>query len=394
MGDPGHWAILTVDKACAKLLVVSPLSCGFEAADRVFGSHTHATRRSNQESSMKMLRIAQALVILSSLASAQSSLISPVEYANLGGIPANDPFGRVGRFMQVHGDLRGRSLLMKGLSFRPGGSSAYTSHTVDMEIWLGPGDFAKLSSRYASNYLAAPTQVFKRAKVNTPPRPVNLTSPAPFDFRLLFQSTFLHSGRQDLTVDLIVHATTWSTGDYLTDTAIFSGTVIGKYKALGTGCIVNGTSPMTAEAYQATELSPPRVRYYCFTRNAPRNSPGAILVGLKNLAVAFPICGPKTLYTDALVTLPVFAGSGGYFGTGYGPTVPWQPTMAGVKLFTQSYALDSTQRPLPVAVSNGVESITPNLATMPDYAAIQSNNPAAIIGTVRPGRATVIRFDG
>ncbi len=39
VADPGHWAILTVNQACAKLQVVTPPSCGFEAAYRVFGRH-------------------------------------------------------------------------------------------------------------------------------------------------------------------------------------------------------------------------------------------------------------------------------------------------------------------------------------------------------------------
>jgi hypothetical protein len=37
VGDPGHPTILTVISACAKLLHVSPLSSGFEAADDVSG---------------------------------------------------------------------------------------------------------------------------------------------------------------------------------------------------------------------------------------------------------------------------------------------------------------------------------------------------------------------
>jgi hypothetical protein len=38
-GEPGHVAILTEDSACAKLLPVAPLSCGFEAAGGVFSRH-------------------------------------------------------------------------------------------------------------------------------------------------------------------------------------------------------------------------------------------------------------------------------------------------------------------------------------------------------------------
>ena len=41
MGEPGHLVILTEDSACAKVLLVIPLSCGLGATDRFFGIHRH-----------------------------------------------------------------------------------------------------------------------------------------------------------------------------------------------------------------------------------------------------------------------------------------------------------------------------------------------------------------
>ncbi len=57
MGEPGHLPILTVDSACDKMLSVIPLSCGFGAADEVFGSHRplRCIRRSSQHAAHRSL---------------------------------------------------------------------------------------------------------------------------------------------------------------------------------------------------------------------------------------------------------------------------------------------------------------------------------------------------
>ncbi len=328
------------------------------------------------------------------------SLISPVGHAGTEGNSNNTyPFNATFHYMQVHADLRGKVLPIKGMSFRRDGtlSSPYAGRTLDIEVWMGDSDFSAISGTYANNFTGTKANVFKRAKISTPAWPKPPSAPASFDFSVPFNNgVFLYVGATDFAWEWVTHSTT-STQTYPADAVTQTGTVNGPYSVNGTGCVATGqTRNFRATAYLSTYRSPDRVRYYAYNNYGRASSPGAILVGATNPNTPFPVCGPARLYTDAGITIPGLTNASGYFNSGTNIYVPWNAAYTGVKLYTQSYCLDAAQGPLPVAVTNGVESTVPALGPLPgSFARIFSRgNPNATTGNVGKHYAVVTRFDG
>ena len=85
--------------------------------------------------------------------SAQTSVVSPVGYGTKEGNSNNTfPFYDIFRYMQLHGDLKGKPRLIKGQSFRRDGRlgrfSLANARTLEIEVWIGEGDLSKISSTY------------------------------------------------------------------------------------------------------------------------------------------------------------------------------------------------------------------------------------------------------
>jgi hypothetical protein len=179
------------------------------------------------------------------------------------------------------------------------------------------------------------------------------------------------------------------------DAVSSGGAKSGPYTLLGTGCTATGqTSTMIARAYLTTFRSPDRVRYYCYTNYGTKTAAAGILVGLKNPNAPFPICN-KILYTNAdLVTIAATSSATGYFNSTTGLYFPWNPAFAGLKIYSQTYTADAAMGPIPVAMSNGVESTIPTLGPKPGaYARIYSyNNHTATSGSLGNGYSLVTQF--
>lgn len=350
---------------------------------------------------MHIATTSMAVAILGCAVFAQTSLVSPVGFDTKEGNGNNTyPFYDTFHYMQIHGDLRNKVLLIKGQSFRRDGnlSGSYASRTLEIEIFMGNSDLSKISSTFANNYLGTRTMVLKKTMVNTPSWATKpATPPAAFDFSLPFGSAWVYTGTTDLVWEWVVHSTTAPRKVYPADSVSTGRAVTGPYTRLGVGCTATGqTRVMLATAYLQTYRSPDRVRYYCYTSYGRANSTAATLLGLTNPNATFPICGPKRVYTDAMLTIPATSSATGFFNSGTSLYFPWNPALTGMKTYSQTYTLDGNQSPLPVAVSNGVESTVPVLGPKPGaFARIYAlGNPTALSGGVGSGYALVTRFDG
>lgn len=339
-----------------------------------------------------------AALALTCVIPAQGSFVSPVALTSTEGISQNTfPFNAPFHYMQVHGDMRSKVLVIKGMSFRRDGKTTTNGalRTLEIEVNFGASDFAQTSSTYASNFTGTPTQVFKRGKVNFPAWPAPVSSPSPWDAQVPFNNgTYLHLGTADLAWEWITHSTT-STGYYLAD-ATSAGDQRGTYTRLGTGCRATGQSrTMLATSYFAVRRATNQLLYAATCSYGTASASGAILVGTSNPNLPLPICGPATLYTDALLTIPVVSSTSGSLNTGAGLTIPFNASYAGLKAYTQIYTADANLGPLPVAVSNGVESVVP--AAPPPLSLLHRiyarNSPTATSGTLAKNNGLVTRFD-
>jgi hypothetical protein len=347
---------------------------------------------------MRIIFASIAVAVLSCTAAAQ--LVSPATHLSTEGNSNNTyPFyGNTFHYQQVQGDIRGNVQIVKQIAFRRDGTISISSaaKTVTAELWMGHGDHATVGTTYANNYDAAGrTQVVPNGPINLPAMPAKPTSPpAAFTAIIPFKTSFIYLGTKDLVWEYSCSASS-STASYIMDAVSSGRAVSGPYTLLGTGCTATGqTRPMVARAYLTTFRSPDRVRYYCYTNYGTKSAAAGILVGLKNPNAAFPICN-KILYTNAdLVTIGAMSRTNGYFNSTTGLYFPWNAAFAGLKIYSQTYTADAALGPIPVAVSNGVESTIPGLGAKPEkYARIYSyNNHTATSGSLGNGYSIVTQF--
>jgi hypothetical protein len=338
------------------------------------------------------------LVALSCSAAAQ--LISPAGFDTQEGSSNNTfPFyGNTFHYQAIHDDIH-TVLAVKGLSFRRDGTISISSlgKTVTGAIWMGHMDYAKISTTFANNYDAGGrTAVLPSGPISLPAMPAKpATPPAAFTASIPFKSPFVYLGTKAIVWEYVCTASS-STASYIMDAHSSGRPVNGPWTRLGTGCVATGqTRNMIATAYITTYRSPDRVRYYCYTNYGTKNAPGAVLVGLTNLNLPFPICS-KTLYSDGgVVIIPATSSATGYFNSGLNLYAPWSPTLTGMKFYSQTYTQDAAMSPLQVATSNGVESIVAPQGGLPGaYSRIYAyNNATATTGSLGSGYAVITRFD-
>ena len=344
------------------------------------------------------MRFVLAALALAPALSAQ--LISPAGFDTLGGNSSNSaPFyGAGSRTQQIHGDLVGKSLNIKGLSFRRDGRSSGASwgKKMNLTLWLGQGAFSTVANTFAKNYDAkGPTNVLTPTTVQLPQLPFRPANPpAPFTVHVPFQRGYVYTGQKALIWDMISRTTVPYQTSYPLDADQSDGARVGKYFELGTGCMVKGhRSPMLAVAYFTTLRKPDRKRFICYSQFAPKNAQSMIFIGLTNPNVPFPICN-KRLYTDAsLASIPMRSGPLGTFK--WQIDTPWHPQWAGRRFYTQMAAADMTQFPMPIAVSNGAMSIIPTLGVNQGKCArVHSGySTTSPTGTLNMGYSLVTRFN-
>lgn len=336
-----------------------------------------------------------AVLALAGLASAQSSLISPVEVASREGSNNNTyPFNATFRYMQIHGDLRGNLQLIQRMSFRRDGllTATSASRSLDIELSIGDSDYANRSTTFASNFTSTPSMVFS-GTVNFPSLPQPVSMPGPYAAVVSFTAPWLYVGTADLAWDWVTRSTS-STGSYYGDAHRELSSSYGSSLALGTGCTAGGQIlPMQLTTYVRAITSSNLFNFTSRGKYGAGGAIGAILLGQTNPKLPFPICN-RTLYTDGLLSLPITASTTGTFGIS-NQTLPYAAAFAGVKFYSQAYTADATQSPLPVAVSNGVESVVPALpGNLGKYCRIYSRlNPMATTGSISDNYALVTRFD-
>ncbi|MEM7204379.1 MAG: hypothetical protein AAF628_29235 [Planctomycetota bacterium] len=320
---------------------------------------------------------------------------APVQalHANLSGGSGGTPIsGTVQRHLQVHRDMAGGPLTISGQAFRRDALAAMvpgaTSGMIDVELWVGEGDLDQVDPEFARNYQGNRVNVMRRRQVQLPDWSArSATSPAPFDFVLKYDRPFRYSGRGDFVWELIVHASSGSSG-HPADADLPPTSRLGGSAPLGVGCVAFGqTQPLQASAtFTTSDPANPTFGYQATVENGPPGAPAAVLLGFQNPAFPLPLCRPDLrLYTDGQVTIPGQLGPNGSLQL---PAVqaPWSPVLADVPMFTQAATVDPTG----LTVSNGVVSTIAGLPQPGPYAWVRATGSAqAPTGSVLHGAAIV-----
>jgi hypothetical protein len=350
---------------------------------------------------MRISLFALALVTLSGAAAAQSYVYSWPGCDKMEGNSNNTfPFyGNSHHYMQLHNDLKGNVHIIKGISFRRDGTISITSaaKSVTGGWYVGSGDYGKATGTFKTNYdKAGRTNVVSTTTtLNLPGMPAKpATPPAAFTCHIPFSKPYIYLGTNAFIWECQLTKLS-TTASYVMDAHSSSRANMGAYTRLGLGCTAaTQTRAMMATAYVQAYAGPDRFRYYCYTNYGAKNASALVLVGMTNPNLSFPICN-KTLYTDAsLVQIPATSSASGYFNSGTSLYASYIPALVGKKIYSQTYTVDKTQKPLPIAVSNGVESTIPSkpAAGFP-VARIYGYNNTSGTGSLSPGYILATRIN-
>lgn len=313
-------------------------------------------------------RLLLTLLPLASPLLAQSYTVSPLANTTTQGTASNPiPFQyAASRYQQIHGDLKGASKVIQGMSVRRGSGTQTNAvaRTLDLTVTFANSDITKVSATFAANYVGTPTTVFPKASVNFPDWTVSAGSPEPWSIVVPFTTPFVYIGTNDLLWEWAVENNTGSTKSYAAD--VYSGITADMVSStnviLGVSCKATGqTNPMS---YGPRCYSSRALNSFYFKGTAlygAINQPSAILLGVTNPNLSPPgFC--TNVYTDGLVVFPSVANATiGSFAT---PDllIPYNPGFVGAKLYSQAVSADLGQPGFPVALSAGVENTLPALA--------------------------------
>ncbi len=312
---------------------------------------------------------ALAALLVSAAAIAQSYSVSPPAHANTQGNASNPiPFYNANaRYMQIHGDLKGTPRVMQGMSIRRGQVGTQTNataRTLDLTVLMANSNIQTTSTTFAANYLGTPTVVKPKGTVNFPDWTASGGTPEPWTIVIPFTAPWPYLGTNDLLWEWLVENNTGSTLAYYAD--IYSGLTgpnqdmtQATQTAIGTGCTATGQSrPMTVSARSYTSNALQGFYFRATGSSGPLNAPSNMMIGIVNPNLTVPgLC--TNLYTLPMWYFPTTSHNTTGSITMPDVLVPWNPGYQGAKLYTQAISLDAGQTGLPLALSNGLETVIP-----------------------------------
>ncbi len=306
--------------------------------------------------------------LLSADLTGQTTIVSPAAYTNKEGpLGFTVPFsyGR-GRYQQVHGDLRKQPGAIRGLAWRRDGhygtNTSMAARSLEVEVWIGEGDFTLFGTTFDKNYAAPPTQIVAKQKFNFPDWfKLPATTPAPFNASIPFTKVGVYTGKYDFIWELKIHSMTPTSMYYSDYAGGRPGSFYGSYRRLGVGCKTGLGGPdgmrLTCSVYAVGSA---QLNLSLYGSYGVPSAPSAILIGVANLNLQIPgLC--TRLYPHPVITLNRTASSTGSVSGGRLAIWPYNPIYKGSKFYAQVASLDASQKGLPVAASNGIEAELPGL---------------------------------
>jgi len=341
--------------------------------------------------------VAAALAAAATLTplSAQNYVVAPPQYAAREASAGNGgPFGGIGRYQQIHGELRGTARTLQALAWRrdgiPADNTVMVARTPDLQIVLADSNLAGVNATFANNLVGPATTVFARRPVNGPDfTRRTLALPAPWSLSITFDAPYPYAGTADLVYDVTTYNNT-SGNPYEFDAA--SGrdsSMWGGSVPSGSGCNTSNGS-MNLFADFLTNGGTGQLTLKWTVLRGPSAAPSAVLVGLTNPNLfSTLVCGGSFLYTDAMVM--VVGGTTDAFGGWITPTItaPFRPGYVGATLTAQAAALDQA---FAIVASNGQATTVAPVPVALQMNRVVAGSPTATTGTVYVGYGLVTRF--
>lgn len=347
---------------------------------------------------MKALRLALLPALASALVG--QSTISPSAYARQeGNAVAGEPLGSLqARYMQVHGDLRGRGFPVTALAFRRDGVEHIptgVARTLDVEVVMAEAELAQLSTAFGTNYKTSPTVVLPRRKIALPAWDLGPSTGKNVVFT--FARKWLYSGKRDLLWELRIYGNSLGKRSEMPADAFSPSRITqGAQRMIGRGCLTRagGGKPMTLLSEVRTDRFSNAMSMRWMVDGGAKNSPGFFLLGFSN--PNFPIrylCGHGKILVIPHFVIPGQSNASGHFETGKG-FLSWWPGVQGRQVYAQAFTFDGRQMGLLMATSNGLVTTLPGLAAGPVKVSrvIDTTSPTATKGFLAASTGLVTEF--
>jgi hypothetical protein len=243
---------------------------------------------------------------------------------------------------------------------------------------MGEGSLAVGSCLFAENLDANVKTVIKAQTIKMPDwSQLPKNSPAPFTFHFPFAAPWVYTGKMGLVWD-VAYSSPTATGAAQTDREFQSGISWPAGTAVGTGC--SGWTYKSMLQNAGPGIPTRAIRLTIEATAGPVNALVTALIGAKPINMNFGGCAP--LYVNPNVSLPIGKNdANGKYSRRYF-AVPYNKALEGGAIVTQLAAADARQKPLPVALSNGVSGNIPSstVTTGVPAAYLWASSPTAIEG--------------
>lgn len=351
------------------------------------------------------------VLVATAASSLPAQLISPLGEgygAKKGNSVMQYPFSKgsgMHRWQQVHGELKGQALAITQLSFRQGGHNSTTAQgrTVTCELYMGPSNYANLSSTFANNWNGTPQQVTASRTVNVPAftSPPAGGYPAPFNVTIPLDTPYMHSGQDGLAWELRVTNLSFDDWTYF-DYHRWSADTRSGQRRIGQGCLASTTNPPTLprhymDSYLRANFDNNEYRFQWRSWYGPKNQPTAILLGTREVNIPIPGLLCTNIYVDGIfASINGTTPNSGHWTNTPLFSWPYDPTWVGFKVYSQTIGIDPNQAggSLGVSLSRGEENTLPAMGPSPLQASrIHANgSTTAPTGSLARGSVLITEF--
>ncbi|MHC4899304.1 MAG: hypothetical protein ACYTGW_19605 [Planctomycetota bacterium] len=324
---------------------------------------------------------------LSAVALPAQDIVSPPGMANAyGGINNSIPWGSYQSpeqfCQQIHDDLLGQTLKIKGMAFRHSYTSTYGARSYTATLTLGDAATKStgISGVFTSNWRkgGSKTEVLK-GTINFPAFKAYANSPSPFDAPVSFTTPYAYDGKHSLMWEVHISGNSGNSPTHYFERG--PGTTH-RPGVLGEGCSMSGKSaPLTSSGGTNTSSVAERLT------NGPSSGTPIVAIGNAsgqwsgaNLPVSLAFAGSPECFININVVTYLPATNSSIFAAHY----TWSTAIAGLRFRTQWAVNDRGF----IRTSNGLDHSIPYLNDATN-AWPQTRVWATRFGTTLPTTGTV-----
>lgn len=308
------------------------------------------------------------------------------------------------RQLQIHEDLAGAPMVIRGLALRRdgGAAGAYAPFGIVGSLFLSTARAAALDANFDANHGPDRIQVLASSQVAFPATLPGIP-PRPFEYVLPFALPFLFGGQGPLCWDLLVLARGNAFPVDLDAADGIDANPSSPYGTEGAGCLATGQgAPFALRIRPVFDWPRGAGALQCQGLFGPMSGIGQLYLGVHRgifggVALPFELpgtrqgaSGPCWLQLTPIAILPVGFDAAGAWSAGFGLALV--PALHGTTLLAQLLALDPPANNWRMVLSEGawVHVVAP--WRLPRVGAVTAETPPFTAGAPSPGRGAVVQF--